>query len=217
MRRKLFIMAMAMVSILMVSCNQEIKTTVLPILGERELVSKVVNGESIVDTIYQTIPDFEFINQDSLSLTAETFKNSVYVADFFFTRCPSICPIMHRNMLEIYEKFKDTKEVMFLSHSIDAKYDTPKALKSYADRMGVTTNQWQFAHGSKEAIFAMAPAYLSMTPQEDSAIPGGYNHQGWFVLVDKERRIRGAYDGTVVKEVKVLMEDIETLLKEYQE
>lgn len=187
----------------------------LPILGSREPVSRVVDGETVVDTVYKTLPDFEFINQDSARVTGETFSNSIYVADFFFTSCPSICPIMHRNMLRAYEKFKDHPEVMFLSHSIDTKYDTPAVLKDYAVKLGVDGPQWQFVTGSRESIYGIAPEYMVFAEENDQAA-GGYEHQGWFILVDKDKHIRGAYDGTDTDQVEQMMKDMEVLLQEYE-
>lgn len=195
------------------ACTSSPKT--LPILGSREAVTKVVDGQTVVDTLYQTLPDFEFLNQDSVPITGKTFENSIYVADFFFTSCPSICPIMHRNMVNVYNKYKGNPEVMILSHSIDTKYDTPSVLKKYAEKLGVSGNQWQFASGTKESIYGISPKYMVFTEENDQ-VAGGFEHQGWFILVDKEKQIRGAYQGTEEKEVQKLMDDIDILLKEYE-
>lgn len=199
--------------LLLISCNSETKK--LPILGAREAITKEVDGNTVVDTLYKTIPDFSFLNQDSVEITANTFDNSIYVADFFFTSCPSICPIMHRNMLNVFKKFENKEDVKFLSHSIDFKYDTPSVLKSYARKLGISGSQWQFASGSKESIYAIAPEYMVFAAV-DGEVPGGYEHQGWFVLIDKEKRIRGAYDGTDEEQVAQLMKDIPVLLAEYK-
>lgn len=198
---------------LLVACGSEQKK--LPILGAREAITKEVDGETSVDTLYKTIPDFSFLNQDSVEITAQTFDNSIYIADFFFTSCPSICPVMHRNMLKIFKKFEDKEDVKFLSHSIDFKYDTPSVLKGYATKLGISGNQWQFAAGSKESIYGIAPEYMVFAAV-DGEVPGGYEHQGWFILVDKEKRIRGAYDGTDDGQVAQLIKDIPVLLAEYK-
>ena len=199
--------------IMLQACTTENKK--LPILGAREAITKELNGATVVDTLYKTIPDFSFLNQDSVEITARTFDNSIYVADFFFTSCPSICPIMHRNMLKILKKFENNEDVKFLSHSIDFKYDTPSVLKSYATKLGISGSQWQFAAGSKESIYGIAPEYMVFAAV-DGEVPGGYEHQGWFVLIDKEKRVRGAYDGTDEKQVAQLMKDIPILLAEYK-
>jgi len=186
----------------------------LPILGQREAVSKQVNGETVVDTVYQTVPPFSFINQDSVEVTNKDFDQSIYVTDFFFTSCPSICPIMSKNLLKVWNKYKGNEEVKILSHSIDPKYDTPWVLKRYANKLGVTGNQWQFVHGSQEAIYSLADKYMVYV-KEDQNAPGGFEHQGWIMLVDKDKRIRGAYDGTNDEQVAQLMKDMDLLLREY--
>ena len=188
----------------------------LPILGNRELVEKTVDGKTVLDTLYQTIPSFSFINQDSVAVTDKDFDGKIYVADFFFTSCTSICPTMHRNMLKLYEKFKDNPDVKFLSHTIDFKYDTPSRLKKYATKLGVERDRWEFVRGSKVSIYTIAKKSYLTAVGEDSQSKDGYMHQGWFVLVDKEKRLRGAYEGTKTEEVEHLMKDIEVLLNEYK-
>lgn len=203
------------VATLFISACQSSGDKTLPILGSREPVTKEVDGKTLTDTLYHSIPAFEFLNQDSVTITNETFANSIYVADFFFTSCPSICPIMHRNMLKVYEKYKGNNEVKILSHSIDTKYDTPSVLKDYAKKLGVDGEQWQFASGTRETIYGISPSYMVFT-NENEAAPGGYEHQGYFLLIDKDKHIRGAYNGTEESEVKQLMEDMDVLLREYE-
>ncbi len=199
---------------LLTSCGgNESKT--LPIFGNREAVERTVDGKTIIDTVYQTIPDFNFVNQDSAQVTAHNFDNKIYVADFFFTTCPSICPIMHRNMLKVYEKYKGNEEVMFASHTIDYKHDTPAILKKYAEKLGVSGTQWEFLRGSRDSVYTLAEKHYLVSVKEDGQAPGGYVHQGWLVLVDKKKRIRGAYDGTQSEAVDQLMKDMDLLLQEY--
>lgn len=187
------------------ACQPTSKT--LPIIGERE----VVQG----DTIYPKIPSFQLLNQDSVMLSDKFFDNKIYVANFFFTHCPSICPTMQRNLLTAYQKYKKDDRIAFLSHSIDFKYDQPHVLKSYATKLGVDDNQWQFVTGSKAAIYGLSDNYLVFT-KEDASVPGGYDHSGYLVLIDHEKRIRGAYDGTNTDEVQKLLTDIDILLQEYK-
>lgn len=194
------------------SCKNEEKK--LPILGHREAVEKNENGQIIIDTLYQTIPPFTLKNQDSVEVTDKDFNGSIYVADFFFTSCPSICPTMSRNLLRVLNKYKDNESVKILSHSIDPKYDTPAVLKKYASKLGVDGSQWQFVTGSQQQIYQLADNYM-VYAQEDAAAPGGFEHQGWFILVDKKKRIRGAYDGTNDDQVNQLLTDMDLLLKEY--
>ncbi|WP_407430933.1 SCO family protein [Arcticibacter sp.] len=200
---------------LFLSCNQ--KSERLPILGNREAVTRVVDGITITDTIYQTIPSFNFVNQDKQVVSEKDFKNKIYVADFFFTSCPSICPVMHRNMLNVYDKFKNNEDVKIASHTIDYKYDTPEKLKEYATKLGIEGNQWEFLRGSRDSVYTLAERSYLVAVNEDANAPGGYIHQGWFILVDKQGRLRGAYDGTKEDQVSKLMDDMETLLKETDE
>ncbi len=187
----------------------------LPIYGERTPVEKEIDGKKVVDTVYQTIPDFSFLNQDSVQLTQDFFKGKIYVANFFFTHCPSICPTMQRNLLKAYEKYKGNDKIAFLSHSIDFKYDQPYILKDYANKLGVDNDQWQFVNGSKADIYGMADRYL-VYAKEDANAPGGYDHQGYLVIIDPDKRIRGAYDGTDQTQVNKLLEDLDVILKEYK-
>lgn len=187
----------------------------LPIYGERTPVEKEIDGKKVVDTVYQTIPDFSFLNQDSVQLTQDFFKGKIYVANFFFTHCPSICPTMQRNLLKAYEKYKGNEKIAFLSHSIDFKYDQPYILKDYANKLGVDNDQWQFVNGSKADIYGMADRYL-VYAKEDANAPGGYDHQGYLVIIDPDKRIRGAYDGTDQTQVNKLLEDLDVILKEYK-
>lgn len=189
----------------------------LPILGERQAVQKVVDGKTVVDTLYQTIPPFSYLNQDSVFISNKDFDGSIYVADFFFTSCNTICPIMHRNMLKVLEKYKGNEQVKFLSHTIDTKYDWPYRLKKYATKLGLSGKQWQFVHGSKDSIYTVAAKSYLVAAYEDKNEAQGLVHQGWFVLIDKEKRIRGAYDGTKSDQVEKLMADMDLLLQEYEQ
>jgi protein SCO1 len=205
--------AVASILLFIAGCKNDTEKR-LPILGEREPVEKTVNGQTVIDTIYQTIPAFSFLNQDSTLITDKDFEGKIYVADFFFTSCTSICPVMHRNMLKVYEEFKDNKEVGILSHTIDFKYDTPSKLKRYATKLGITGNQWQFAKGSKDSVYSLAEKNYLVAVAEDKSARDGFIHQGWFVLVDKQKRLRGAYDGTKADQVDQLIADMKILLAE---
>ena len=201
-------------SILVIQSCTNKSDTKLPILGNREPVERTVDGKTVVDTIYQTISPFSYYNQDSTLVSDKDFDGKIYVADFFFTSCNTICPIMHRNMLDVYKKFKDNPKVKLLSHSIDIKYDLPSRLKTYATKLGVEGNQWEFVHGSRDSIFNIAAKNYLVSAFEDSSDPQGLVHQGWFILVDTKKQLRGAYDGTKADQVKQLMEDMDKLLME---
>ncbi|WP_454802571.1 SCO family protein [Mucilaginibacter phyllosphaerae] len=186
----------------------------LPIMGNREAVTKTVNGKKVVDTVYQTIPDFKFVNQYGDTITQKSLKGSIYVADFFFTTCPSICPIMHRNMLNVYKEFKNVSDFKIISHTIDPKHDSVAVLKKYADKLGISGNSWWLLQGNKEDTYNLGQKNYLVAVKQDDGTPGGYVHQGWFVLVDKQLRIRGYYDGTDEKQVAKMIADIKILRAE---
>ena len=187
----------------------------LPILGRSKINEKEVNGKTVFDTTYHTIDRFKFLNQDSSWVTNETFDNKIYVADFFFTSCPSICPIMKSQLIRIYQEFEDVDELKLVSYSIDPEYDTVAVLREYAERLGVSSDRWHFLTGPKDEIYELGESSYMVTAAEDESAPGGFLHSGAFLLIDKERRVRGVYDGTVEEQVNTLMTDIRTLLNEY--
>ena len=191
-------------SISFLSCNTSPKK--LPILGERDFA----NG----DSVYHTIPDFSFVNQDNIEITNKTYTGKIYVADFFFTTCPTICPVMKKQMLRIYEKYKTNPNVGILSHSIDPRHDSVAVLKEYAARLGVGKGNWNFVTGDRKKIYEIGERSYYVTAGEDSAAAGGIIHSGAFILVDTKRRIRGTYDGTVEESVTKLLKDMDTLLLE---
>ena len=188
----------------------------LPILGERETIKKIVDGKEVVDTVYHTIPDFKFVNQNGDTVTAQNFNDKIYVADFFFTTCPTICPVMKKQMKKVYEKFKGENEVAILSHTIDPDHDTPSVLKKYATDLGVTSTQWMFVTGQREKIYEIGEKQYLVVAGADSTAPGGYIHSGAFVLVDKQKRVRGMYNGTDEAGTQRLIADIERLREEYK-
>jgi len=187
----------------------ENKSKELPILGERDFV----NG----DSVYHTIADFSFINQDSVPVTQETVAGKIYVADFFFVSCPTICPVMKREMLRVYEKYQDNPNVVLLSHTIDPRHDSVSVLKRYAQGLGIKTSSWHMVTGDKKAIYDLALKSYFVTAVEDSTQQdaGGIVHSGAFLLIDKQRRIRGQYDGTKTEDVDRLMKDMDRLLISY--
>lgn len=179
----------------------------LPILGEAEVLAPG-------DTVYPKIPTFRLLNQDSAEVTPATFAGKVYVADFFFATCPSICPKMQTQMLRVYEKYKGDPRLSFLSHTIDPEHDSVSVLRDYAQRLGVpTAAQWHFATAPRDTIFRLASRYM-VAAQRDSTAPGGAVHSGAFVLIDAQRHIRGVYDGVNPQEVDRLLADLPRLLPE---
>ncbi|RMG77733.1 MAG: SCO family protein [Bacteroidetes bacterium] len=179
---------------------------VLPCLGE-----KVKNADG--EEVCPTIRDFSFIDQDSQLVTNETFAGKAYVVDFFFVSCPTICPKVTKQMLRLYETFKDEDRLLFLAHTIDPKHDTIPRLAKYARNLGVTSDKWHFVTGDKDAIYEIADDYFSIA-QEDPDAPGGFNHSGRLILVDKDRHVRAFCDGTDPVSVDRFMGDIRLLLAE---
>lgn len=209
--------ALALASTAFYSCDNQASSggSALPIYGEREPVERTVDGQTVVDTLYHQIPDFAFVNQDSQMVTQQTVTGKVYVTDFFFTSCPTICPKMKSQMLRVYEAYKDNPNVVLLSHSIDPTHDTVAVLKDYADRLGIETAKWHLLTGDKDNIYSIAMQYL-VPAQEDANVEGGFSHGGDFMLIDSQRRIRGHYDGTKEESVDQLIADMQVLLKEEQ-
>lgn len=188
------------------ACSQ--KGEQLPIFGE-----KTIQGN---DTIYHTIDTFRFVNQDSMEISNATFKDKIYVADFFFTSCRTICPKMKTQMLRVHEAVKDMPDVLLLSHTIDPEYDTVALLHDFAERLGVKSSTWHFVTGDKEAIYEIAQKSYFATAMEDDSEPDGFIHSGAFLLIDKQGRIRGKYDGTLPAEAERLINDIKRLQNEYK-
>jgi protein SCO1/2 len=204
-----------LITAILCSCNIP-ESQKLPVLGARTAVQNTVDGKTAVDTVYKTIPPFQFVNQDSLAVTNHDFDGKIYVADFFFTSCPDVCPIIQRNMLKVYQKYKNNQQVKLISHTIDAAHDNPSKLKQYAAKLGVDGTQWEFLWGSKQSIFSLAKNDYMVSVDDDTKGPGGFAHEGYLVLVDPQKRMRGIYDGTSDKEVEKLMKDMEILLLEYR-
>ena len=182
----------------------------LPIFGEQSIESK--NGKS--DTIYHTVQNFSFINQDGKTVTEKDFEGCVYVTDFFFTTCHSICPIMSTQMERIAASFKGNKEVKFLSHTVDPEIDTVQQLKAYAIKHNADINQWIFVTGEKKALYNIARTGYLLNADEGNGGPDDFIHTQNFALIDKSKHIRGFYDGTDSTEMNQLIKDIDLLLAE---
>jgi len=205
--------------VLLVGCNNQTKKNDrLPFFGPRQgTISHKVKGEIKIDTVYHIIPNFHVQNQDGDSISQDDFAGKIYVADFFFTSCPSICPITESNLLEVQKHFKNVPDFKMISFSIDPRHDSIQVLKKYASRLGADTKQWYFVRGDEDQIDDLAQKGFMATAQKDSATPGGYLHSGAFMLIDKDKRVRGVYNGTDSAEVNRLIRDIPILFREYGE
>jgi protein SCO1/2 len=156
---------------------------------------------------------YTFTDQDNKPVHQGMFQGKIYVADFFFTSCPTICPIMKSQMLRVYEKYRDNDQVLLLSHSIDPEHDTVAILSDYAARLNISAARWHLVTGVKEEIYDTAHRY-GLAAMEDKNAAGGFIHSGSFSLVDRQGRIRGYYKGTEEEAVDRLIKDIRRLLDE---
>ncbi|MBK9150724.1 MAG: SCO family protein [Saprospiraceae bacterium] len=177
----------------------------LPYLGHKTMV----DGQPV----YHKIRPYRYLNQDSIWISDDTLKNYVYVADFFFTSCPSICPKVMKEMTRIYEAFKDEPRVKLLSFTIDPVRDNVPRLKLYADNLGINHDKWYFLTGEKEFTFELANDFF-VVALEDPEAPGGFDHSGKIILVDREGHVRSFSEGTDASQTPRLIEDIKKLLRE---
>ena len=182
----------------------------------------MVNTELVDSTLqhvkkYHRIADFSLLNQNGDTITQENYRDKIYVADFFFTTCPTICPIMTANLVEVQAALADDPEVLLLSHSVTPEIDSVAQLKKYAIEKGVNDAKWNLVTGDKKQIYELArKSYLAVQEDGDGG-PFDMIHTENFILVDKQRRIRGFYDGTKEEEMDRLLSDIEILKNSEEE
>ena len=182
----------------------------LPYFGEKTLAD---NGK---DTLFHTIPSFSFVNQNGDIITDKNYDNKIYVADYFFTTCKSICPKMATELLRVQEKFAYTNgEVQLLSHTVNPENDSVPILKAYSEMVHANTKMWNFVTGNKKELYDIARNGYLLNALEGEGGPDDFIHSELFVLIDKEKHIRGIYDGTNIKEVNNLLDDIKVLIAEY--
>lgn len=173
-------------------------------------------GEGISDTVYDPIPLFAFTNQDGQVITNDFMSGKIAIVDFFFTNCTSICPMLSSQMARLQHSVKSENidsQVVFLSHTVDPKHDTPEVLKAYADRMGADYSNWNFVTGIEEDIYWQAKEGYKLTAFPSDTAQGGFFHTDQIALIDQEGKIRGYYDGTSTKAVDQLFQDLHLLLK----
>ena len=187
---------------------------VLPIYQPAEVNEKLVDSSIIHVSKYHKISDFKLKNQNGKEITQANYKDKIYVADFFFTTCQDICPVMTKNMYQLQEELKNDNEILLLSHTVIPEVDTVEQLKEYAIENKVDDSKWNLVTGDKKQIYELArKSYLAV---EDS----NFNefdmiHTENFMLIDKEKQIRGFYDGTNSEEINRLLKDIEILKQSY--
>jgi protein SCO1/2 len=206
---------------------------------EKDRLNGTVNNEELgyilLDGKRRKVPSFEFINQDSVVVSDKDYLGQVYVVDFFFTRCPSICPVMTKNLVNIQNHFENVEDFAVASFSITPDFDTPEVLQDYVDKYQINTNNWNLLTGDKNAVFELANAGFNIFAAEMPEVPGGFEHSGLFALVDKEGYLRSRMDefgnpivyyrGAILEEhgendhgeteeIGILKVDIQKLLKE---
>ena len=190
-------------------------------------MNKVAKGSLAyleIDGSPRKMPEFSFLNQDSLIISNIDYKNKVYVAEFFFTTCPSICPIMNRNMVKLQDEFGSRDDFGIASFTIDPEHDTPMVLKQYAQDYGVSSLNWHMLTGNKDSIYQLSNKGLNIFSAINPEVEGGFEHQGFFALIDKKGFIRSRkdkhgypivyYQGTENEPIEWLKEDIKKLLNE---
>jgi protein SCO1/2 len=177
-----------------------------------KLVDKSLQGTSK----NHKVGEFSLTDQDGKTVTPTDFEGKIYVTDFFFVTCPTICPKMTDQMLRVYEEFKENGDILFLSHTVMPEEDSVPVLKEYADKFNISSEKWKLVTGDKKHIYDLArKTYFAAVTEGDGGVDD-FIHTENFVLVDKEKRLRGFYDGTSKKDVDRLIKDVYTLLAEYE-
>ena len=187
----------------------------LEIFGPKEPIEKTVNGKIVVDTLYHTVGGFSLLDTDSNQVTEKITEGKISVVDFFFSTCRTVCPKMTNQLMRVQHNYKEDKDVVILSFTVDPLNDTPSRLKAYAAKHNAVKGMWYFLTGEKQAIYDLAKTSYFLTAMEGNGGEDAFLHSEQVVLVDKEKRIRGMYDGTDPFEVKRLIEDIAALKNEY--
>lgn len=215
--RLFFIVLLALSSVIIVLMYQALKPEKrLPVYQPSMVNPELVDSTLVYVKKYHSIADFKLINQNGDTISQADYADKIYVADFFFTTCPTICPVMTANMADIQQIIKDDDEVMLLSHSVTPEIDSVPQLKKYALEKGVIDAKWNLVTGDKKQIYELArKSYLAVLTDGDGG-PYDMIHTENFILVDKERRIRGFYDDTASEEVTQLLEDLKVLKSSYR-
>ncbi|MDA9357172.1 SCO family protein [Flavobacteriaceae bacterium] len=192
------------------SCNHEEKKQ-LPVYNPVDFKEKLVDKSVRNVSKNHTVANFSLINQNGINITNKDYENKIYVVDFFFTSCPTICPIMTSNMAKIQDEFINNDDIMLLSMSVTPEVDNVKVLKQYAIEKGVNDSKWNITTGPKKHIYELArKSYFAVVEQGDGGLQD-FIHTPNFILIDTKKQIRGIYDGTDENEILRLVEDIKIL------
>jgi protein SCO1/2 len=187
---------------------------ILPIYQPAQVNEKLVDSSIIHVAKYHKISDFKLINQNGKEITQANYKDKIYIADFFFTTCQDICPVMTKNMYQLQEELKNDNEILLLSHTVIPEFDTVEKLKEYAVENNIDDSKWNLVTGDKKQIYELArKSYLAVEDSDFNEFD--MIHTENFMLIDKEKQIRGFYDGTNSEDINRLLKDIETLKKSY--
>ncbi len=189
----------------------------LPILGEKQVSGEIrmVKRKPVQDTLYHTIADFKLTNQDGKTVTQADLSNTIYIANFFFATCPTICPKMSTQMSRLNVRFKDNKYIRLVSFTVNPDADSVSVLKTYAEKYKAKSPKWNFLTGDKPQIYSLARnSYLVNAVKGDGG-PQDFIHSEMLILIDKDKRIRGFYDGTSKEETDKLINEIKVLIMEY--
>ena len=194
-----------------ISCD-EVSKKQLPIYNPTDFNPKLVDKSIRNVSDNHTVKDFNLINQNGIKVSSKDYENKIYVVDFFFTSCPSICPVMTNNMLLIQEEFIKNNDIKLLSMSVTPEIDNVQVLKKYAIEKGVIDSKWNITTGSKKHIYELArKSFFAVLDKGDGGLQD-FIHTPNFILVDTKKQIRGIYDGTVEKEISRLIQDINILV-----
>lgn len=206
---------MLVILVIAAACKNKPQALALPFINKPDFTPEWIEKSDPAYKTIHTIPAFSFTDQDGKAVTEKTVEGKIYVTDFIFTRCGSICPRMTNNMALLQEKFKNNNEVLFLSHSVTPQSDSVAVLKRYAKQNDVISGKWFLLTGNQDDIYTLAKKqYFAGDTIGYYQTGNEFLHTENFILVDKHRRIRGVYNGTLALEMERLSDDINTLLKE---
>lgn len=211
MKKLFYFSVLALFAVSCAETNHENEATqkpalVLPVMGEKKF-----NG---TDTVYHTISDFAFVNQFGDTITQKAVEGKIYVTNFFFATCQSICPRMNSQLSRVQDAYKEDPEIVLLSHTINPLHDTVEVLAQYGEKYGAIRGKWHLLTGDKKQIYDLAKKSYLVNAVEDDGTEEGFIHSEYLLLIDKQKRMRGLYDGTDSIQVNKLIEDIKLLKTE---
>jgi protein SCO1 len=205
----LLLVPLVFLILFVINVNEQKPLRTLPYFGKKR-------NQAAGDTKYHRVKNFSFTDQYNETVTQQTVNGKIYITDFFFTTCQSICPVMSTQLERVYKEFRDNKDVMILSHTVNPEEDSVEVLMKYADLHKVNDKRWLFLTGDKKQLYEMARQSYLLNAEEGNGGAEDFIHTQNFALVDKEKHLRGFYDGTDSMEVARLIQDVHLLLQEYR-